>query len=103
MRLYDPKPAALSGLWNPPVVKHVAEFVPDPEKYQHKADITLGMSGETWVKLYLSAATPEDLIKKGEIKVTGNATEAAKLLNLFERYKPEKAVVIPPAYLEHAM
>jgi len=75
----------------------IAEFVPDPDKYQHKPDVTVSMSGETWVKLYLSAATPEDLIKKGEIKVTGNATEAAKLLNLFDRYKPEKAMVIPPA------
>jgi hypothetical protein len=23
------------------------------------------------------------------------------VLNLFDRYKPEKAVVIPPAYMEH--
>jgi ubiquinone biosynthesis protein UbiJ len=60
------------------------------------------MSGETWVKLYLSQALPEDLIKKGEIKVKGDAAEAAHLINLFDRYKPEKAVVIPPAFLDHA-
>jgi len=58
---------------------------------------------ETWCKIYLSQATPEALIRKGEIKVDGNATEAAQLLNLFDRYKPEKAVVIPPAFLDHAM
>ena len=81
----------------------VAEFVPDPDKYQHETDVTVSMSGETWVRLYLSQATPEDLIKKGEIRVKGSAAEAARLLDLFDRYKPEKAVVIPPAYLDHAM
>jgi len=75
----------------------VAEFVQDPDKYQRKADVTLSMGGEAWVKVYLSAATPEDLIKKGEIKVKGNGKEAARLLNLFDRYRPEKAVVVPPA------
>jgi len=81
----------------------VAEFVPEPDRYQHKPDVTLAMNGETWVKLYLSQATPEDLIHNGEIKVKGDATEAAQLLNLFDRYRPEKAVVIAPAFLEHAM
>jgi alkyl sulfatase BDS1-like metallo-beta-lactamase superfamily hydrolase len=84
------------------VRRAVAEFVPDPDKYQHKTDVTVSMSGETWGKLYLSLATPEDLIKKGEIKVKGDATEAARLLNLFDRYKPEKAVVIPPAFYGRA-
>ncbi len=80
----------------------VAEFVSDPDSYQRKPDITLAMTGQTWVKLYLSRATPEDLIKNGEIKVKGDADEAARLINLFDRYRPEKAVVIPPAFLEHA-
>ncbi|MGW8179441.1 MAG: alkyl sulfatase C-terminal domain-containing protein, partial [bacterium] len=80
----------------------VAEFVPSPDKYYREADITIAMSGETWVKLYLSKATPEDLIKDGDIKVTGDASEAAHLINLFDRYRPERAVVIPPAFLEHA-
>jgi len=84
------------------VRRAVAEFVPDPDRYQRKPDVTLAMSGQTWVKLYLSTAMPEDLIKKGEIKVKGNATEAALLINLFDRYRPEKAIVIPPAFLEHA-
>jgi alkyl sulfatase BDS1-like metallo-beta-lactamase superfamily hydrolase len=80
----------------------VAEFVPEPDSYQRQPDVTLDMSGKTWVKLYLSQALPEDLIKKGEIKVKGDAAEAAHLINLFDRYKPEKAVVIPPAFLDHA-
>ncbi|MDX1823892.1 MAG: alkyl sulfatase C-terminal domain-containing protein, partial [Thiohalomonadales bacterium] len=84
------------------VRRAVAEFVPNPAKYQHKTDVTLIMSGETWVKLYLSTAKPEELINKGDIKVKGNATEAARLLNLFDRYKPEKAVVIPPAFYGRA-
>jgi hypothetical protein len=31
------------------------------------------------------------------IKVTGGAAEAARVINLFDRYSPQKAVVIPPA------
>ncbi len=79
----------------------VAEFVPDPDKYRRKPDVTLAMSGESWIKIYLSQDTPEALIKSGEIKVTGDRDEAARLLNLFDRYKPERAVVIPPAFLDH--
>ena len=75
----------------------VAEFVPDPDAYQRKPDVILSMSGEAWVKLYLSQATPAALIKSGEIKVKYDATEAARLLDLFDRYQPEKAVVVPPA------
>jgi len=40
---------------------------------------------------------PEDLIESGEIEVTGEAAEAARLIDLFDRYVPEKAVVVPPA------
>jgi len=79
------------------VRRAIAEFVPNPDSYGRKADVTLSMRGDTWVKVYLSQSTPEDLIKSGEIKVEGDATQAAQLLNLFDRYKPEKAVVIPPA------
>jgi ubiquinone biosynthesis protein UbiJ len=60
------------------------------------------MTGQTWARLYLSQATPEDLIKNGEIEVEGDAAEAARLINLFDRYQPERAIVIPPTFLEHA-
>ncbi len=80
----------------------IAEFVPDPQAYSRKPDITLAMSGETWAEVYLSRATPEDLISNGSIEVTDDDAEAAYLLNLFDKYRPEKAVVIPPAVLDHA-
>jgi len=80
----------------------VAEFVAEPGKYTRKPDITLTMSGETWGKLYLSQVTPEDIIKSGDLKVTGDAGEAARLINLFDRYSPEKAVVISPANRDHS-
>jgi len=79
----------------------VAEFIPEPDKYQRKPDATLSMSGETWVKVYLSQGTPEDLIKNGEIKVSGDTAEAVRLINLFDKYVPEKAVVIPAAARDH--
>ena len=68
----------------------------------HKPDITLAMAGESWSRLYLSQDMLEDLIKNGDIKVQGDAAEAARLFNLFDRYRPEKAVVMPSAFVEHA-
>jgi len=79
----------------------VAEFVPAPGKYRRKPDVTVAMSGDTWAKLYVSQVTPEDLIKSGDVTVTGNPAEAARLINLFDRYSPEKAVVVPQADWDH--
>ena len=79
----------------------IAEFVAVPDTYLRKPDVIVSMSGETWARLYLSQATPEDLIKSGDIKVTGDSAEAARLINLFDRYSPAKALVIPPAALDH--
>ena len=59
------------------------------------------MSGETRAKLYVSQTTPEALIKSGDINVTGDAVEAAQLINLFDLYLPAKAVVIPSAVIDH--
>jgi alkyl sulfatase BDS1-like metallo-beta-lactamase superfamily hydrolase len=64
-------------------------------------DIILSLSGETWARLYLSQATPEDLIKSGDLKVNGDAAEAARLINLFDRYSPQQALVVPPLALDH--
>jgi alkyl sulfatase BDS1-like metallo-beta-lactamase superfamily hydrolase len=75
----------------------VAEFVASPDEHYRQPDIVLSMSGETWAKIYLSQATPAELIASGEIEVSGNAAEAARVIDLFDRYSPEKAVVIPPA------
>jgi hypothetical protein len=35
------------------------------------------------------------LIKRGEIEVTGDADEAARLINLFDRFSPQTDLVIP--------
>jgi len=75
----------------------VVEYLPKPEEYSREADITLALSGETWAKIFLSQENVADLISKGEIKVTkGNGKEAARLFDLFDRYKPEKALLIAP-------
>jgi len=75
----------------------IAEFVPEPDAYMRKPDLVLAMSGETWAKLYLSHATTKELIKSKDIKVTGDSAEAVRLFDVFDRYSPEKDVVIPPA------
>jgi alkyl sulfatase BDS1-like metallo-beta-lactamase superfamily hydrolase len=77
----------------------VAEFIEEPNKHTRKPDIKLAMSGENWAKLYLSQTTPEEMIKSGDLAVTGDAKEAARLINLFDRFSPQKAVVIPPPTL----
>ncbi len=79
----------------------IAEFIPVPDAYYRKPDVIVSMSGETWARLYLSQTMPEDLIKSGDIKVIGDSTEAARLINLFDRYSPQKAVVIPAVALDH--
>ena len=81
------------------VRRAVAEYVASPDDHYRKPDMTLVMAGEAWAKIYLSQATPADLIASEEIKVTGDAAEAARLIDLFDRYAPEKAVVVPPAAL----
>ena len=41
-------------------------------------------------------APVDELIKGGDITVkTGDAAEAARILNVFDRYDPAQAVVIP--------
>ena len=75
----------------------VAEFIAEPDEYIRVPDVTIAMSGESWAKLYLSLLTPEDMIKSGDISVSGDSDEAARLINLFDRYSPQKAIVIPPA------
>ncbi len=77
----------------------IAEFVASPDDHYRSPDLTLTMSGETWVQIFLSLATPQDLIASGDVQVTGDAAEAARIINLFDRYDPERAVAIPPGAL----
>jgi alkyl sulfatase BDS1-like metallo-beta-lactamase superfamily hydrolase len=79
----------------------IAEFISEPDDYARQPDITLALSGESWAGLYLSQATTADMITSGDIKVTGDPDEAARLIALFDRFEPEQAVVIPPAFKSH--
>jgi len=74
----------------------IAEFVTVPDAYLREPDIIISMSGETWARLYLSQATPEDLIESGDLEVAGDPAEASRLINLFDRYRPEDALLVPP-------
>jgi alkyl sulfatase BDS1-like metallo-beta-lactamase superfamily hydrolase len=79
---------AHSGSVGLDIRRAVAEFVPDPDEYAKTPDIVLKMRGDTWADLYLSRDTPESLIEGGAIEVTGDATEAARILNLFDLLEP---------------
>jgi hypothetical protein len=48
----------------------------------------------------LSAVPIEKRIEGGEITVaSGDPVEAVEVLNVFDRYDPERAVVVPPGTL----
>jgi alkyl sulfatase BDS1-like metallo-beta-lactamase superfamily hydrolase len=75
----------------------VAEFLDNPDEHYKPADVILSLSGETWAKLALSEATVQQLVDNKEITMTrGTAKEADKLVNLFDKYRPEKAVLVAP-------
>jgi hypothetical protein len=82
------------------VRRAVAEFIEDPAAYPRDPDIVLKLSPEAWAKVYLSAAPLDELVGGKEIDVTqGDAKEAARVLSVFDRYDPERAVVVPPTTL----
>lgn len=75
----------------------VAEFMDDPDEHYKPADVILSLSSQTWVKLYLSQATVQELVKSNEIDMRrGTAEEAGHLISLFDKYRPEKAVLVAP-------
>ena len=86
------------------VRRAVAEFIEDPEAYPREPDIVLKLSPEAWAKVYLSAAPMDELIKGGDLTVmAGDVAEAARVLNLFDRYDPARAVVVPPSLMQDHM
>lgn len=86
------------------VRRAVAEFIEDPEAYPREPDIVLKLSPEAWAKVYLSAGPVDALIKGGDIDVTsGEAAEAARVLNTFDRYDPARAVVVPSSLMQDHM
>lgn len=83
------------------VRRAVAEFIEDPAAYPRDPDIALNLSPEAWCKVYLSAEPIDELVEGGEIEVTkGDASEAARVLGLFDRYDPGQAVVIPSTLIQ---
>lgn len=84
------------------VRRAVAEFIEDPAAYPRDPDIVLKLSVEAWPKVYLNAEPIDELIKSGGIAVNaGDAAEAARVLNLFDRYEPARAIVVPSASFVH--
>ncbi|SHE71034.1 hypothetical protein SAMN05444279_106178 [Ruegeria intermedia] len=78
------------------ILRAVAEFVADLDGRCRKPDVTLAMPGEAWAKLYVSQATVDDLIAAGARRVTGDPVVAARSVDMFDRYAPERADVVPP-------
>jgi len=65
----------------------VAEFIDDFDSYPRDVDSVLALSGEAWARLYLGAASVEELIEGGEITVTGgDAAEALRVLSCFDNF-----------------
>jgi alkyl sulfatase BDS1-like metallo-beta-lactamase superfamily hydrolase len=75
----------------------VAEFLDDPDDHYKPADVIISLSGEAWAKLFLSQASVGELLKSDEIAmVQGTVEEAENLIGLFDKYRPEKAVLVAP-------
>ncbi len=79
------------------VRRAVAEFLPDPDSHYRLADVTIALSGEAWARLFLSQAAFGELVDNGEIEVRQGATkEAAALFDIFDKYRPERALLVAP-------
>ena len=75
----------------------VAEYLNDPDEHYKLADVVLSLSGEAWVKLYLSQATVQELVASKEIEMKrGTADEADRLIGMFDKYRPQKALLVAP-------
>jgi hypothetical protein len=69
----------------------------DPDEHYKPGDVIMSLSGEAWAKLYLSQATVLELVKSKEIEMRrGTAEEAERLISLFDKYRPHKAVLVTP-------
>ncbi|WP_439100328.1 alkyl sulfatase dimerization domain-containing protein [Congregibacter sp.] len=78
------------------VRRAIAEFIDDFSRYPRDVDIVLELSGETWARVYLGLASVETLIEDGEIIVSrGDAAEAVRVLNHFDKFGPDGALVVP--------
>jgi hypothetical protein len=79
------------------VRRAVAEFLPTPDEHYRPSDVTIGLSGEAWAKLYLSQTTIKDLVATGKAEMRqGTVEEASELFELFDKYRPERALLVAP-------
>jgi alkyl sulfatase BDS1-like metallo-beta-lactamase superfamily hydrolase len=68
-------------------------------KYYNQPDITLAIDGHTWTKLYLNATIFKDAVNSRAVKVErGDADEAARIFDLFDKFEPARNVTIPPLH-----
>ena len=75
----------------------VAEYLDGPDEHCKPGDVIMSLLGEAWAKLYLSQATVLELVKSKEIEMRrGTAEEAERLIDLFDKYRPQKAVLVAP-------
>ncbi len=81
------------------VRRAVAEYIENVAEYPVKADMSVKMSAETWAAIYLSEVSSEEIAESGDIKLEGDKEEFARIISLFDRYSPERAVVIPPHHI----
>jgi len=79
------------------VRRAVAEFLPTPDEHYRPSDVTIGLSGEAWAGLYLSQTSIKELVAAGKADVRqGSVKEATALFELFDKYRPEKALLVAP-------
>jgi len=63
--------------------------------------VILFLSGETWVRLYLSQASVHDLMESRELEIgRGTTEEANELMSMFDKHQPEKAVLVAPHHYD---
>jgi hypothetical protein len=72
-------------------------YLDDPDEHYKPGDVIMSLSGDSWAKLFLSQATVTELVKSKEIEMKrGTADEAERLINLFDKYRPEKDLLVAP-------
>jgi len=78
------------------VRRGVVEFIPEPSKYQKKADFVLKLDGKTWAELYLNSTTLGEAISSGKVKVEGEQKEVVVIFDMFDKFQPTKNYMVPP-------
>ena len=75
----------------------MAEFLPDPAEHYKPADNIVSLSGDAWARLYLNGTTLQELAEEGVVEMKrGSLEDASRILALFDEYRPESALLVPP-------